>query len=450
VCLIILLAVPAFMLRVTGVMDDSVFWVVGKALDSGRVLYRDIYFTQPPLFIFIPQLLWKITSNIFVHRAALLGIWLLNGWLFYTALYRASRSVRLALTGIFLSSAFILQSYALHTEIFIVTAFLIGLVAIERDWPASTFVLGLTTSAALFFKPLGPLVFLPAAYTVLLPLNRRRVVWFAFGVAVPCAGMLAYLAPQQLLGDFWQQAILDNGNVGLSPNPDLMGYVSLAIAPLLVPAFVALIAVDTRWRQPEWWLTIALFAALLGLELLRGARHYGLLNLCLVAWLAVRSQTRLSAARSVPRFALASLMTLAVVSQIGVVYEILARGSILTELAAARSVEPPAPGSLQVFASDAPRIYMLMNDLEPASPYLFVYDTNRDLVTWDSYMDRMAGSPPDYVAVEDGFAAQEYGQSRSKTLVNAASVKSWIEQQGYAQFAVGPSLGLTVYQRRRS
>src|SRR3981081_1688832 len=118
VSLVVLAAVPAFMLRPTGVMDDSVFWVVAKSLDAGKILYREVFFTQPPLFIFIPQALWLLTSNIFFHRVFLVVAWILNGYLFYLALYRVERNLRSLAAGLFLVSAFVLQSYALHTEIF--------------------------------------------------------------------------------------------------------------------------------------------------------------------------------------------------------------------------------------------------------------------------------------------------------------------------------------------
>src|SRR5882672_4004906 len=88
VALVVLAAAPAFVLRLTGVMDDSVFWVVAKSLDAGKLLYREVFFTQPPLFIFIPQVLWMATSNIFLHRAFLLVVWCFNGYLFYLCMCR--------------------------------------------------------------------------------------------------------------------------------------------------------------------------------------------------------------------------------------------------------------------------------------------------------------------------------------------------------------------------
>jgi hypothetical protein len=457
VILVVLAAVPAFMLRPTGVMDDSVFWVVAKSLDGGRILYRDVFFTQPPLFIFIPQALWLLTSNIFLHRAFLVVIWILNGYLFSLALYRVERNLRWLAVGLFLVSAFVLQSYALHTEIFVLTAFLVAMLAVIRDWRAKELVVGLAASATLFIKLLGPLVFVPCLYYVLLVRRDsshhhsslpRRLALLMAGALIPAGVIGAYLAWQGTPLEFWQQVVLESGNLGLSLNADWIGYMTLAIAPLLVPVFVGLLLIDRRSEQLEWWVTAAVFAGLLGVELMRGARHYGLFNLCVLAWMAARAQDKLDLRNHVRMLGLGFLVALAAVFHIAAVREVLTRGLVTDELSAAQFVSSLPQGSLQVFGNNPPRIYMLLNELRPAYAYVFVYDTNRDLVNWDSYMSMIDKVPPDYIAVDDHFSAVEYGQLRSTNLTDATAVRTWIEEGGgYRQLDVGRSLGLTMYQR---
>jgi len=141
------------------------------------------------------------------------------------------------------------------------------------------------------------------------------------------------------------------------------------------------------------------------------------------------------------------LVGLAGVVHIAAVREILARGWVTDELSATRFVETLPHGSLQVFDNNPPRIYMLLNDLPPAYPYIFVYDTNKDLVIWDSYQAMIDTAPADYIAVTDGFTAVEYGQQQSTTFTDASAVKAWIEQRGdYRQLAVGRTAGITLYQ----
>jgi len=436
-------------------MDDSVFWVVGRAVESGKLLYRDIYFTQPPLFVLIPWSLWRLTDDILVHRLFLFAVWLLNGWLLYVALERMQRALRFVALGLFLVSAFILQSYALHTEIFVLTLFLIALVAIGRGSSAAPFMVGLTASTSLFIKPLGPLVFVPALYFVLtrsgFRLGRpilRRLAAVAVGGAIPICGVLLYLAAAGNGAEFWEQVVIDNANVGISTNVDWIGYFTLTVAPLLVPIVVVLVAVDHQLTDFEWWLTVGLFVAFLMLEILRGARHYGLFNLCLLAWMAFRAQDHVHLRTPVHRWAMGILVSVAAIFHVVTVREILRRGWVTDELAAAQSLEPLPRGSLQVFANSPPRVYMLLNDFPPAYPYLFVYDTNRDRVMWDSYQGMIAQSPPDYIAVEEQFAAVEYGTVKSTSLTDAAAVRSWIEQQGgYQRLDVGRVLGVALYQR---
>src|SRR5258708_5462786 len=128
-------------------------------------------------------------ANSCTATAFLLLIWGMNGYLFYLCMPRSERDIRLIATGLFLVSSFVLQSYALHTEIFVVTAFLIGMLAVVSRFRAADFVLGLTASATLFIKPLGPLVFLPAVYYQLLASPRerhnRRFFVFLAGASVP-------------------------------------------------------------------------------------------------------------------------------------------------------------------------------------------------------------------------------------------------------------------------
>jgi hypothetical protein len=442
---VVVAAIPAFMLRATGVMDDSVFWVVAHSVDYGQVLYRDVFFTQPPLSIFVAQGLWMLSSNIFVHRAFLVGVWLLNGWLFHLILDKLDRTPRLVATSLFLVSAFILQSYALHTEIFILTLFLVAVLAIQRPCAQADLILGLATSAALLVKPLAPLVFLPCAYH---RLSRHPDRWLHFvaGVSIPIVIVSAYLVAHGTADDFIQQVVRDNASVGLSLS-DWQGYFTLAVAPLLLPLFVALVAVDLRPRDSEWWLTLGVFAVLLLVELLRGARHYGLFNLCILVWLTARAQGRLSWQSGRQQVVLAALTVVGLIGQSATVSEVLSRGSITEELTASRFQQALAPGTLQVFANDAPRVYMLLNELRPAYPYLFVYDTNRDLVIWDNYMRMIDQTPPDYIAVADSFTSVEYGSERSTQLVDAAAVKSWIDSTNkYQRLDEGQNLGLTMYR----
>jgi hypothetical protein len=451
VSLVVVFSLPAFLLRLTGVMDDSVFWVVAKSVNTGRVLYRDIYFTQPPLFIWIPQLLWALTDNIFLHRVFLIGVWLANGWLFYQLLDRLRFETRLALTGVFLTSAFILQSYALHTEVFVLTVFLLGTLAVTQRIRYAELALGLAAGASLMLKPLAPVVFVPVMYAALVngPDRMRKLAHFALGAAIPVTAVAVYLLVHGTAMECWQQVVRDNANIGFALDPNWFGVAALTIVPLLLPGFAAVVAIDRRPRDAEWWLSVAIFGGLLALEVLRGARHYGLLNLCILAWMAARAQRRFEFPTGLHLVVVRCLAIAAIVFQLTVVYEILVRGSIADELAASSFVNQEPTGSLQVFANGSPRIYMLLNRLSPAYQYLFVYDTNRDRILWDSYVQMVDAAPPQYIAVADDFVAVEYGQRHSTVLVDAASVRTWIERRGdYRRVDGTQLLGIALYQRQ--
>src|SRR6266568_4991717 len=302
---------------------------------------------------------------------------------------RAEREIKLIAKGLFLVSSFVLQSYALHTEIFVLTSFLIGTLAVLSRFRAADFILGVTASATLFIKPLGPLIFLPPVYYQLLASprerNNRRFFVFLAGASLPALLVAAYLTWQGTATEFWDQVVLDNTNIGLALSSDWVGLFTLAVASLLVPLFVGLLLLGRPTNRLEWWLCVIVFVGLMAVELARGARHYGLFNLGVLAWMAMRAQVLPSLASRATRIGLAMLVGLAGVVHITAVREILARGWVTDELSATRFVETLPYGSLQVFDNNPPRIYMLLNDLPPAYPYIFVYDTNKDLVIWDSY-----------------------------------------------------------------
>jgi hypothetical protein len=174
-----------------------------------------------------------------------------------------------------------------------------------------------------------------------------------------------------------------------------------------------------------------------------------LLSLCVLVWMAIRAQGRLDVRNRLQQVGLGSLVVLALVFHFATIREILSRGWITEELSATGFAKALPPGSLQVFGNNPPRLYMLLNDLLPAYAYLFVYDTNQDLVIWDTYRTLIDAAPPDYIAVEDDFSAVEYGQQKSTELTDAASVRTWIDERAsYQKLEVGRSLGLTMYRRR--
>src|SRR5262249_36104822 len=158
--------------------------------------------------------------------------------------------------------------------------------------------------------------------------ERRPWSHMLFGALVPAAFAAIYLLGHGTALEFWQQVVVDNGKVGLLLSSDWPGYLSLAIAPLILPLFVVLVMVDRRPTHLEWWLSISVFLVLLGLELLRGARHYALFNLAVLAWMIARAQPKLNWRAWPGRVGLIACVVLAAVVQGITVNRILARGSI--------------------------------------------------------------------------------------------------------------------------
>ncbi len=452
---VLVTALPVFLFRLTGVMDDSVFWVVAKSLNAGKVLYSDAYFTQPPLFIWIPQLVWAATDHLLLHRVFLVGIWLLNGWLFYCIVSPPEKATRLILTGLFLSAAFTLQSYSLHTEIFVLLCFLATVLTIVRKSRWAFFLGGLFASSTFFIKPLGPFLFPPLLVYLLLERYEGRssqllkyVGEVTIGAAIPVAVVGLHLLTQGTLRDFWDQVIVNNANnlpFGFNNDPRL--FAGIIFGSLLLPLFAWLVWLGRRDASPDLLLAVVIFFLFFGILIQRPFPHYGLFNLCLLVWMLARLSPHIDIYKTSQQVILGSFMALVLVYQLAFVAINMRRGNIVQELSAYRPLRQLSPASVHVFSGSPPRLYMLASQLIPASPYIFVYDTNRDLVIWDDYIGMVENNPPKYVLVEDSFRAEEWGTRKSQRLVDAAAVRKWMNSRAEYRQLESPGIpdDLTVY-----
>src|SRR5262249_47289409 len=137
-----------------------------------------------------------------------------DGALLYALLPAISRALRLVLSAVFMSAAFAMQAYSLHTEVFTFTAFLVAMHAlVRRPTFLSLSAVGLLACATFFLKPLGPLTFAPAAVYLIAsaPGNwLRRIFALLVGALVPIAYVTIDLFSSGSFTQFWQQVVVDN------------------------------------------------------------------------------------------------------------------------------------------------------------------------------------------------------------------------------------------------
>jgi len=203
--------------------DSGVFLYVGWRLLSGAVPYRDVWDHKPPLTYFVDALGLSLTPH------SLWGIWFLQLILiFFTLLviyklldrefgvYAALAGTTILTSGLLtiLEKGNVTEEYAL---VFQALAFLLIISAWKRDFPIrSSFWIGLLGGVAFNFKQTTIGIWITYGLFLLgLRIIQRKAPFrdllsFVGGWLIPSVVLVIYLASQNALTDFWEQAFLYN------------------------------------------------------------------------------------------------------------------------------------------------------------------------------------------------------------------------------------------------
>jgi hypothetical protein len=203
--------------------DSGVFLYVGWRFLSGDIPYRDVWDHKPPLIYFVDALGLAFTPH------SLWGVWFLQILSIFFTIFFVYRlldrefGIYAALAGtIILTSGFltilekgnVTEEYAL---IFQAWCFWLFVTAWRKDFPIhASFWMGVLGGLAFNFKQttIGILV----TYTLILLIVRFAQKRFPFrdllsllvGWLIPSLLLVVYLASQNALRDFWEQAFLYN------------------------------------------------------------------------------------------------------------------------------------------------------------------------------------------------------------------------------------------------
>jgi hypothetical protein len=449
------------LLRPTGVFDDSVYWVIGRMLDHGAVLYRDVFTDQQPIVMVVARIVWGITDNLYIQRAFLLALCLLNCGLFWALIGGISPQVRMVWTALFLAAEIFAEGNKLLAEPFILSFFLIAILVTRRSDRLAPVYVGFLCSLSFLAKVIGPVVFLPLLLALVeswLPPGPgyrfflRNAGMTVAGAVLPIVAATAVLFDNGTLGQFWHDTMVDPQKLSLQFSHDLTTDVAYVWGSLLLPMFGLLWWANRRDRRLDWLLSCVLFFGFLILLLLRQARHYAIFDLCILAWMSYRAKSQLDQLTTGSlSVGFAFVIGLGFVVQLMLLVLTLQRGTILSELNLYRDVRALPQGTVVVFADEPSRIYMLLDQLVPAYLYTYVYADNADEVIWDDYQSMIRARPATYVIVSDDYVAQDYGTKKSSVLADAMSVATWVEKLGeYEPIAVGRDARLKVFRLANS
>ena len=203
--------------------DSGVFLYVAWRFLNGDVPYRDVWDHKPPLIYFVDALGLALTPD------SLWGVWLLQFlFLFFTlffiyrlldeefGIYAAQVGTITLISGLLtiLEKGNVTEEYAL---VFQTLYFFLFVRAWKSDFPIrSSFWIGLLGGLAFNFKQTTIGVWI--AYALFLSIFRlsqrksllRDMLTLAAGWLIPSILLVLYLASQNALADFWEQAFLYN------------------------------------------------------------------------------------------------------------------------------------------------------------------------------------------------------------------------------------------------
>lgn len=203
--------------------DSGVFLYMGWRFLNGDIPYRDVWDHKPPLIYFVDALGLTITPN------SLWGIWILQViFIFFTLLFiyillhrefgiYAALAGTIALTSgllTILEKGNVTEEYAL---VFQALCFWLFINSWKKDFPIrNSFWIGLLGGLAFNFKQTTVGIWITyVLFLLIVRILRRKsplsdLLSFSAGWLIPSIVVIIFLASQNALADYWEQAFLYN------------------------------------------------------------------------------------------------------------------------------------------------------------------------------------------------------------------------------------------------
>ena len=203
--------------------DSGVFLYVGWRFLNGDIPYRDVWDHKPPLIYFIDALGLTLTPH------SLWGVWLLQFiFIFFTlfciyklldrnfGIYAAIAGTVILTSGLLtiLEKGNVTEEYAL---VFQAGCFLLCINAWRKNFPVfSSFWIGMLGGLAFNFKQTTIGIWITyGLFLLAVRLFQRKfpfkdLLWLLVGWLIPSIILVIYLASQNTLTAFWEQAFLYN------------------------------------------------------------------------------------------------------------------------------------------------------------------------------------------------------------------------------------------------
>jgi hypothetical protein len=164
--------------------DTNIYFLTGKELLSGKILYKDIFFTNFPLIPYIASFYFFISNGnlLFYYFTAVLEIALTSGIIFYLSFKESSSRLTATTTLILYLFSFMILSTSSHqTGVFLAALF--GVVSYFFFTKKNYYLVGVSTALALLTKAYSLPLFISYFLLYLLH-NRKALIRFLSGSGV--------------------------------------------------------------------------------------------------------------------------------------------------------------------------------------------------------------------------------------------------------------------------
>ncbi len=170
--------------------DTNIYFLTGKELLSGKILYKDIFFTNFPLIPYIASFYYLISGGnlLFYYFTAVLEISITSGIIYYLAFKEStSRLTATTTLAIYLFSFMILSTSSHQSGVFLAALF--GVISYFFFTKKNFYLVGVFTALALLTKAYSlPLLMSYVLFYILQ--NRKALIKFFAGGSVTASIIL--------------------------------------------------------------------------------------------------------------------------------------------------------------------------------------------------------------------------------------------------------------------
>lgn len=170
--------------------DTNIYFLTGKELLSGKILYKDIFFTNFPLIPYVASFYYFISGGnlLFYYFTAVLEISITGGFIYYLAFKESSSKITATTTLIIYLFSFMILSTSSHQSgVFLAALF--GVISYFFFTKKNYYLVGVFTALALLTKAYSlPLLISYLLFYMLH--NRQALIKFFIGGSVTASIIL--------------------------------------------------------------------------------------------------------------------------------------------------------------------------------------------------------------------------------------------------------------------